>query len=160
ISTRRLAGRRLRCSFGLNGVRALCLTMIFSLCPPDVSWAQTQSESKGSSDGLTGVWGAEILLGPFVRGELVLDGRISEWHARIGGFDVVARHEKNGVNFTLPGGRGEFRGSFANQGKRITGHWIQSASMFPYNSRYASPVELSEISPKVWRGDVKPLDHR
>src|SRR5215469_5445035 len=149
-------------TLGLNPVSLSLLILTAGLCSTERLWAQSKSasDSKGSSEALAGVWGADLTLGPSVRGELIIDGRTSDWLARIAGFEVAVQREKSAVTFTLPGGNGEFRGSTASKGKQIAGHWIQRPAQYPYNSRYASPVELSEISPRVWRGEVHPLDQR
>jgi len=60
----------------------------------------------------------------------------------------------------FPTTRGEFRGQFTANPKKIRGHWIQPASINPYQQRYASPVVLSEITPGIWRGTVVPLQNR
>ena len=149
-------------TLGRNRISLSLLILIVGLCSTARLWAQAKgaSEPKGSSEALVGIWGAELTLGPFVRGELIVDGRSSDWLARIAGFEVVVQREKSAVTFTLPGGDGEFRGSVSSKGKQIAGHWIQRPAPYPYNSRYASPVELSEISPRVWRGEIHPLDQR
>jgi len=118
------------------------------------------AETKGAPDELVGLWGSESLLGPLVKGELTVDGRMTQWRARIGGFDVPVRAADRTVSFTLPGQSGEFRGQLRDAGKQIAGHWIQGAGPYPYNNRYASPVELVEVAPRVWRGTVNPLEQR
>jgi len=85
---------------------------------------------------------------------------MTQWRARIGGFDVPVRAADRTVSFTLPGQSGEFRGQLRDAGKQIAGHWIQGAGPYPYNNRYASPVELVEVAPRVWRGTVNPLEQR
>src|SRR5215471_9124627 len=149
-------------TLGRNRISLSLLILIVGLCSTGRIWAQGKSapEPNGSSEALAGIWGAELTLGPFVRGELIVDGRSSDWLARIAGFEVVVQREKSGVTFTLPGGNGEFRGNVSSKGKQIAGHWIQRPATYPYNSRYASAVELSEVSPRVWRGEIHPLDQR
>jgi CubicO group peptidase (beta-lactamase class C family) len=98
-------------------------------------------------------------MGPLVKGELTLDGRITQWRARVAGFDVPVRVTENTVTFTLPE-QSEFRGHLRDSGKQIAGHWIQGAGPYPYNNRYASPTELVEVAPRVWRGTVNPLEQR
>src|SRR5690348_4961005 len=108
------------------------------------------AEAKGTPEDLVGLWGSESLLGPLVKGELTVDGRSQQWRARIAGFDVAVRALESSVTFVLPGQNGEFRGHLRDSGKQIAGHWIQGAGPYPYNSRYASPVELEEVAPRVW----------
>jgi CubicO group peptidase (beta-lactamase class C family) len=112
---------------------------------------------------LVGLWGCEQSFGPLVRGELTIDARGGEWRARIAGYEVPVEHAKDEIQFALPGDAGKFRGRLhlVASGKRILGHWIQPAGVAFYNSSgYASPVELSEVAPWVWRGEVVPLDER
>ncbi|HEV8523762.1 MAG TPA: serine hydrolase [Terriglobales bacterium] len=120
-------------------------------------WAQ-QSSSTAATE-LVGLWGAEQMFGPMVRGELILDGRGGGMRARIAGFEVAVERQKGRVRFVLPGDKGEFRGRVETDGKVIRGLWIQPPG-FALNQRYASPVELSLLAPQVWRGQVVPLDHR
>lgn len=107
---------------------------------------------------LAGLWSSEQLLGPVIRGELTIDARGSEWRAMIGGHSVPVRRGEGRVEFELPNGAGEFRGRIA--GDRISGHWIQPRTAFPYLSRYTTPVELTLARPNIWRGEVVPLDQR
>lgn len=77
----------------------------------------------------------------------------------------ASEHTKNEraegeIHFALPGEAGKFRGHFSTNGKQILGHWIQLAGVAFYSYSYASPVELSERAPRVWRGNVAPLDER
>src|SRR5215468_1490505 len=145
-------------TLGRNRISLSLLILIVGLCSTARLWAQGKgaSEPKGSSEALVGIWGAEVTLGPFVRGELIVDGRSSDWLARIAGFEVVVQRETSAATFTLPGGDGEFRGSV--KGKQIDGHWIQRPAPAPNHSRYGSAVEFSEINPRVWRGEIHPLD--
>jgi CubicO group peptidase (beta-lactamase class C family) len=71
-------------------------------------------------------------------------------------------HLKDEIHFALPGEAGKFRGRLhlGANGKRIFGHWIQLGGVAFYSYSYASPVELTELAPGVWRGDVVPLDER
>src|SRR5580700_6907252 len=61
-------------------------------------------------DSLVGVWGSEQVFGPAVRGQLTIDARSAEWHARIAGFDVPIRRDRDAMAFSLPDAAGEFRG--------------------------------------------------
>ena len=106
---------------------------------------------------LVGLWGNELSLGPAVSGELTLDGR-DGWLARIGGYQVAVQREKDAVSFVLPGKQGEFCGRLQTDG-RITGSWIQPATVTG-GTRYASPVTLSPIGARLWRGQVEPLQEQ
>jgi len=94
-----------------------------------------------------------------VGGELTIDARSPTWRATIGGFTTTVEHGGNRITFILPGAQGEFRGRMIAGGKEIRGHWIQPASIDPYNQRYASPVTLEEVSENIWRGQVVPLQY-
>jgi hypothetical protein len=136
------------------------------------SASQTQSSGNAVASApvlaLVGLWGSEQSFGPLVRGELTIDARGDDWRARIAGYDVPVEHtgfdHTNGeIHFALPGDAGKFRGRLhlSANGKRIVGHWTQPTGVAFYNSSgYASPVELSEVAPLVWRGEVVPLDER
>ena len=108
---------------------------------------------------LTGLWGVEQSLGPLVKGELTIDAREGQWHASIGGLHASVERSGETMRFALPADSGEFRGRVAQDGS-IVGHWIQPGAVFPYGSRYASPVVLAKIAPNAWRGAVAPLDQR
>jgi CubicO group peptidase (beta-lactamase class C family) len=103
---------------------------------------------------LIGLWGDELTFGPAVRGELTVDGR-DPWQARVGGYEVAVQHEKDAVAFVLPSKQGEFRGRLQTDGG-ITGSWIQPATVTG-GTRYASPVALSPIGARLWRGQIEPL---
>jgi len=112
-----------------------------------------------SDEKLVGLWGAEQMYGPMVRGELTIDARGSEWHGYIAGFDTVIQHREQQLRFALAGDHGEFRGRFAADKKQILGEWTQAPG-FTLNQRYTSPVRLKELVRGVWRGVVAPLDGR
>jgi CubicO group peptidase (beta-lactamase class C family) len=110
-------------------------------------------------DTFVGVWGSENVFGPAVRGELTLDASRSQWRARIAGFDVPVRREKDGITFSVGNNAGEFRGHVSADGKAITGDWIQPAGI-ANNNRYATPVQFSQAQPAIWKGQIEPLDDR
>jgi CubicO group peptidase (beta-lactamase class C family) len=111
------------------------------------------------AEQLVGTWGSERVLGPQVRGELTLVQGAGTWRARIAGFDVAARVDGQKVSVVLPGGQGEFRGTLAEDGQRITGHWIQPRVLMS-GMKFATPVELRALQAEVWRGEVAPLEDR
>jgi hypothetical protein len=144
--------------------RGLVALMVFSLFTPVHSDSQTQASSSSGSQPvpvLLGLWGSEQSFGPMVRGELTIDARSDQWRARIAGYEVPVEQSKDEIHFALPGEAGKFRGHLSANGEQILGHWIQLAGVAFYNySGYASPVELLKLEPRVWRGDVVPLDER
>ena len=111
------------------------------------------------ADHLVGLWGAELMLGPQVRGELTIDARGSNWQAVIGGYHVPVSRAGDAVSFDLPAGRGKFRGRLSADGHSIHGEWVQPGGV-ANNNQYASVVELREATAKLWGGTVKPLDDR
>jgi CubicO group peptidase (beta-lactamase class C family) len=145
---------------------AFVAVLALSLCSFVRSRSQTQPSGAASANqpvaALLGLWGSQQSFGPTVRGELTIDARGNEWRARIAGYDVPVEHLKDEIHFALPGEAGKFRGRLhlGANGKRILGHWIQLGGVAFYSYSYASPVELTELAPGVWRGDVVPLDER
>jgi len=143
---------------------AFAALLVFFLCFPVPSDSETQPSSAASANqpilALLGVWGSQQSFGPMVRGELTIDARSPKWRARIAGYEVPVQHTKDEIHFALPGEAGKFRGHLSAEGEQIRGHWIQLAGLAFYSYSYASLVELSELAPRVWRGDVVPLDER
>ena len=135
-------------------MKPLAFILFLALC--GTLWSQTLN---ASDEKFLGLWGAEQMYGPIVRGELTIDTREKEWHAYIGGFDAVVEHHEQQLRFRLAGDQGEFRGRFTTEKKQIVGQWIQAPG-FTLNQRYASPVRLEELVAGVWRGVVAPLDSR
>src|SRR5215475_6034628 len=125
----------------------------------DLPHAAPNSVGLVPGEKLVNLWGAEQMYGPLVRGELTIDTRAKEWHARIAGFDAVVQHDEQQVSFALTGDRGEFRGRLSTDKKQIAGQWVQAPGV-TLRQRYASPVRLRELAPGVWRGAVVPLDDR
>ncbi|WP_232293527.1 hypothetical protein [Stigmatella aurantiaca] len=111
------------------------------------------------AEQLVGVWGSERVLGPQIRGELTLVRGEGTWRARIAGFDVPARVGGGKIAVVFPGGQGEFQGSLEENGRRITGHWIQPRVLMS-GMKFATPVELHALQADVWRGEVAPLEDR
>lgn len=96
------------------------------------------------------------MFGPTIRGQLTIEARESQWRARIAGFNVPVEHDQQGIMFRLPGDAGEFRGHMSADSIRILGQWIQTTR----DQRYATPIELSELSQGIWRGFLTLLDDR
>ncbi|WAS83988.1 MULTISPECIES: serine hydrolase domain-containing protein [unclassified Corallococcus] len=86
---------------------------------------------------------------------LVREG--TTWRACIAGFDVPAQVEGRKVSVVFPGG--ELRATLAENGQIISGHWIQPRVLMS-GMKFASPVELRALQPRVWRGNVAPLEDR
>ncbi|WP_208729919.1 hypothetical protein [Corallococcus exercitus] len=85
---------------------------------------------------------------------LVRDG--SSWRARIADFDVLAWVEGQKLSVIFPG-QGELRGTLAQNGQSISGHWLQPPVLMS-GVKFATPVELRTFQPSLWRGTVAPLE--
>ncbi|HXM07468.1 MAG TPA: hypothetical protein VN936_08385, partial [Candidatus Acidoferrum sp.] len=135
---------------------ALTLAVAVAISSPVAVAAATQPQPAASNAvALAGLWGAEKIFGPLVRGTLTIDGRRSPWRATIGGYTIDVRRDGPNVSLALAGGEGWFSGLARPSG--MAGTWIQPETTVG-GSRYASPVSLRRIAAGVWRGDVRPLD--
>lgn len=101
---------------------------------------------------LTGLWGAEPLLGPQVRGTLLLQHTGPTWTLRIAGFEARARQRGDSVTITLPGGQGTLRVWIGSASPRA--FWVQPPGM---DVAYALPVRLQPAGMGQWRGIVAPV---
>lgn len=118
-----------------------------------------QSPPRADDDaGLVGLWGSETVFGPLARGRLTLANRGAVWTARIAGYEVEPVVRGDSVRVTLPGGEGEFRGSFVSR-RSVKGFWIQPPGVWLGNA-YASPATLDSAGAGVWVGAIEPLDDR
>ena len=111
-----------------------------------------------SDDKLIGTWGVEQILFPTVQGELTIDTRKQPWAASIGGYIARVTNRGDSVSFELHGKVGRFTGFIDHHRQEIVGHWIQPATVAPYDQSYATPLTLIEISPDIFRGNVTPLE--
>lgn len=134
-----------------------------ALLPVPVAPVAAQSPSPAPSASpapvadLAGVWRAQRLNGPEVRGRLIVvrDGRA--WRAEIAGRSAPVTGGAGTIAFALAGGRGSFAGRWEARGAAIVGHWVQPKTL-EAGQRFASPVRLVKDGPNVWRGEVVPLD--
>jgi CubicO group peptidase (beta-lactamase class C family) len=77
--------------------------------------------------------------------------------ADIAGFSVPVKQEGGKLSFSLPDGKGSFRGE--RIGSDIEGHWIQSVTV-ESGARYATPLVLRADGEGRWTGQVQPrADH-
>jgi len=128
------------------------LASAFSLNPVS---AEQEVENKSA---ILGLWSSELIVPPPARGDLTIDATKSEWRATISGISAPIQRDKDAIRFVLPKDAGEFRG-LLGASKTIIGHWIQPANEIN-NNRYATPVKLMQVSDKIWRGKVEPLEAR
>lgn len=115
--------------------------------------ARAQAAPVRAGDDLTGLWGAEPLLGPQVRGALLLDRDGQRWTLRVAGFEATAEQRGDSVTIALAGGQGTLR--VWTDGALPTAYWVQPAGM---DQPFASPVPLRAAGPSRWRGMVHPVD--
>jgi CubicO group peptidase (beta-lactamase class C family) len=118
--------------------------------------ATTASAAHAQQD-ITGLWGAESVFGPQVRGPITVVRGQAGVTARVGGFEVPVAMTRDSVGFSLPGGQGALRAHPAEDGHTISGFWVQPPGLV-MSAAYATPVTLTLVAPGVWRGDLDPLD--
>ncbi|MES3036007.1 MAG: serine hydrolase [Gemmatimonadota bacterium] len=106
-----------------------------------------------AGDDLLGLWGAEPMLGPQVRGELLLERHAGRYTMRIAGFEASGPVTGDSVVIALPGGQGTLRVWIS--GTALRAFWVQPAGI---NSPYALPVRLRSAGPGAWRGMVTPIE--
>lgn len=105
---------------------------------------------------LAGLWEAKRRFGSDTGGLLVISQSGGEWRAEIAGRGAAVKLAAEAVSFELPDGGGAFQGRFAPNRAKITGHWIQPATV-TNGTPYASPVTLAKDRQNTWRGEVSPL---
>lgn len=133
--------------------------------------ASMPAAQRAAGDDLLGLWGGEALLGPQVRGELLLERQGSDrrrWTARVAGFEVAAEQAGDSVVLRLPGGQGTVRARLSNTppGPRRggtpagspDGFWVQPAG--GDGQPYATPLRFHPAGADAWRATVAPLDAR
>ena len=103
---------------------------------------------------LAGLWEAKRSFGPEVKGRLLLVRRDGRLVADIAGHSVPVTQSPAGIGFTLPDGRGSFRGRI--EGRTVRGFWIQPADGL-LGRAYSTPVTLA-WKDGAWRGEVIPLE--
>lgn len=108
-----------------------------------------------AAPNLTGLWSAKLRYGPDVRGPLILSRDASGWRADLAGYSVPARLDGGRFTFTLPDGRGAFRG--VAKGSTLRGQWTQEKNATG-GLAYATPVTMKRDALGRWRGDIIPLD--
>ena len=108
----------------------------------------------GAADSIIGMWGVEQLLGPDLRGTLLIRRDRRGWHGRIGDEQAHAPPQDSiRLHF---GTRGEFRGTDSERG--VHGFWIQPEG-HGMRASYATPAELQLVR-GGWQWVIRPLDDR
>lgn len=131
----------------LHGITAIATLM---------AGGATGSPAVRSGDDLIGLWGAEPLIGPQIRGDIVIERRGAHWTARVAGFETVAERSGDSVVLKLAGGQGAARLSL--RGAAVEGFWVQPGS--DDSPAYATPIRLHAAGANAWRGTVTPLEQR
>ena len=114
-----------------------------------------QDTPRAAGDDLLGLWGAEAMQGPQVRGELLLDRAQRRWTMRVAGFEATGDQQGDSVVIRLAGGQGTLRAWVG--GPVPIGFWVQPEGM---NAPYATPLRFRATSATAWRADVLPLEER
>ena len=119
-----------------------------------------QSGAVRAGDDLLGLWGAETVLGPQVRGALTLERRGQVWSLRVSGFETSARQHGDSVVMALPGGQGTLKlwMRAANVPESLPeAFWVQPPGLY---APYATPIRLSRERINRWRGRVAPVPEK
>jgi CubicO group peptidase (beta-lactamase class C family) len=135
-----------------GGLRAMVAAAALAATP-------ALAQAPADPDSLAGLWASETHYGPALRGELTVSRRGEGWHAAIAGAGHDFRARPGDVRFSLPDGRGGFRGRLAEDGRSISGFWLQPAGETT-EPPFATPLVLDRVAPGVWRGTVVPLPDR
>ncbi len=104
-------------------------------------------------DELLGLWGAEQVLGPQVRGELVLSRRGAIWSLRAGGAEVSVAQQGDSVVLALGDSLGTLR-VWLRPKADPDAFWVQPPGM---NAPFATPVRLRRERRDRWRGRIAPV---
>jgi CubicO group peptidase (beta-lactamase class C family) len=105
---------------------------------------------------LRGLWEASRYFPASVAGSLLLRPEDGHLVADIGGYRVPVTDNGARLSFSLPGGRGSFRGQRSAAGREIRGFWLQPP--IPGSGRaYMSNVTLQAGKNGSWMGQIRPL---
>ncbi|MGH7516748.1 MAG: serine hydrolase domain-containing protein [Gemmatimonadales bacterium] len=114
-----------------------------------------------------GIWASETKFGPVLSGELTVARTGSSWRATASNAESKFQVTGDSVRFTFPGNLGGFRGALTDNGRAITGFWLQPSGETedrrdPGGSGqpFATPLDLRLAGHNVWRGTVRPLEDR
>lgn len=125
------------------------------------------ASAASADDSLLGLWTSETTFGPVLQGELTVAREGSGWRATMAGGESRFSGAGDSVRFAFPGNLGQFRGALTENGRAITGFWLQPSGVTeerpaPVGSRqaFATPLVLQRAGRDVWRGTVRPLEER
>jgi len=112
--------------------------VVLSVLPHVLPSVQGAGRDAAAED-LVGLWKAERVTGPSVRGALIIERGESSADAEIAGRKATVRFDGEQVRFELPGGEGSFRGRI--DGDQIVGHWVQPPmTIFEWAERSTAPL--------------------
>src|SRR5262245_35588003 len=117
------------------------------------------------SPNVEGLWAAQIERGQVAGGMLTLTRDGSLWRAELAGAEQRFEAQAGDIRFMLPNNAGGFRGAL--RGRAIEGYWIKPSAATDENpdqpgamQAFATPITLTRSGANVWRGEVRPLQHR
>ena len=90
--------------------------------------ARKASAQAAARDPLIGLWGGgETILGPRVRGEVLVERVAGAWTMRTSDFEAIGEMSGDSLGLRLPGGQGTQRAWL--RGEMLDEFWVQPASM-------------------------------
>lgn len=129
--------------------------------------AQSTTAVDAPVDPLLGIWASETTFPPALQGELTVTREDSSWRATLASAESRFNVTGDNVRFAFPGNLGQFRGALTDDGRAITGFWLQPSGVTeersdPVGSRqaFATPLVLQKAGRDAWRGKVQPLEER
>lgn len=139
-------------SFAFLSLLACC-----SLFQDVPSPSSSSAPSSPSVNDLRGIWAAEPRFGPEISGALVVRKVADRWWAEVQGHSAPVEVQGGVFAFTLPGGRGSFRGQV--DGDVLRGFWRQPLGRVEGRC-YATPTVLRTSATDTWLGEIRPMDDR
>lgn len=118
-----------------------------------LSFSSAQSQMPADPPGSLRSSEAVLETRPHAELAVVRDG--ASWHSTLSGNEADVRKSGNSVRVAFPSGVGGFHGTLSDDGRSITGFWVQP----PDGTRqpFATPLVLQLASVNAWRGIVQPL---
>jgi CubicO group peptidase (beta-lactamase class C family) len=114
-------------------------------------------------DELTGIWRSDLGFSHELGGPLIVRRSAAGFSASIGAERATSSPRGTDIRFTF--GQGSFRGNI--YGRSLEGFWIRPKSDMQSlgdpggsGSSYATPIRFEQLSPGVWRANVRPLSSR
>ncbi len=118
------------------------------------------------TDSLVGIWVGEAVFSPPLAGELTVMREGAGWRATVAGAEARSPAAGDSVRLAFSR-RGGFRGALADGGRAIGGYWLQpsgepldQADPGGSGQPMSTPLLLRRVRDGVWRGTVRPLEHR